>query len=489
MRQDALFGGSLAIVLHNVGLLLRYVSVMPLLLLPVSFYYREWHAVPGVLAMSAACFLVGSALAMLPTRRDPRLREGLLIAAVGWLVVPLGSVLLFVMTEGWPLLDAYFEAMSAWTGTGMTVADVLELSHTALAWRSLMQWVGGLGVIVLTLAVLARPGTGAFTLYAGEGREDKLRPSILSTVRTLWKLYAALTLVAIGILLAVGLPFWHALNHAMTGISTAGMSILPGGIGEYETSAQRLAFVPIMILGAMPFVAIYALVRGRWSGFRRDEQVKALAVVLVLAFGFLALVLRPEGIRVPASAILEDALFHAASAVSTTGFQLNLLEHWDDRTKLAIAGVMLIGGAAGSTAGGLKLVRGVLLTRGALWKLKNSGLPHFTVTTFPLGGERLSDEEANEEFAEASFILVLWMLSLFIGVLIFLTVLPGAALGDVLFEITSLQANVGLSVGLVTVTMPAAAKATSIVLMWAGRLEILPALLLVRGFIPRLRSR
>lgn len=490
MRQPALLGDALLIVLHNVGLLLRYIAGVPLLLVPVVALYDEWRALPAVLGMAATFFLVGFALSMLPPRREPRLREGLLIAAVGWLLVPLGSVILFIWAEGWRPLDAFVETMSAWTGTGMTLADLPSLSRTTHAWRSLMQWVGGLGVVVLTLAILARPGTGAFTLYSSEAREDKLRPSVLSTVRTLWKIYVGLTVAVLALFLLVGLPPWDAFNHALTAIGTAGMSLHAEGPALYDSLAVEMAFMLAMVAGALPFVAIYALLRRRWDGFLRDEQVRALFVVLLLAIPAVAWSLRLDAPGMPWATALREAAFQAASAITTTGFQTADIASWSEGTKLGLAGLMLVGGAAGSTAGGIKLVRGVLLLKGALWKLRRSGLPHFAVTTFRFGGERLNPQEANEEFAEAAFILVLWAALLFAGILAFLTLLPGQYdLADVIFESVSLQSNIGLTVGIVSPTLPDAAKGVVLVMMWAGRLEILPALLLLRGLLPRFGNR
>lgn len=485
MRIGLISSGGALIVLHHVGLLLRYIAALPLLLLPVIAIYDEWHMALPVAAMAALFFGVGFLLSSLPTAREPRLREGLLIAAVGWLVVPFGSVLLFTWIEGWRPLDAYLETMSAWTGTGVTVADVTALTRTSLAWRSLMQWVGGLGVIVLTLAILARPGTGAFTLYASERSEDKLRPSVQSTVRTMWRLYVGLTLGAIVLLLVAGMPPWDAVNHGLTGISTAGMSVEKAGIGAYDSTSVQSAVMFVMILGALPFVAIYGLVRGRWRKFVHDEQVRAMVIVLAIAIPAAIWALLRE-VTFPDTALgVRAAMFHIVSAVTTTGFQTVDLTVWPTGMKLGLVGLLVLGGAAGSTAGGVKLVRGVLLLKGAFWKLRRAGLPAFTVTTFSFGDDRLTDEEANEEFAEAAFILVLWVSVLFLSLLAFLTLLPQYPLADVIFELSSLMANNGMSVGIISTTLPDAAKVASILLMWAGRLEILPVLVLLRGLIPR----
>lgn len=474
------------IVVRNVGLLLRYVSALPLLLLPVAAWYGEWDALNGVLVTSAAFLAAGWSFSFLPSPREPRLREGLLVAAVGWLLVPLGSVFVFVLGEGWRPLDAFFECMSAWTGTGLSVADLPTLSHTALAWRSIMQWVGGLGVIVLTLSILARPGTGAYTLYVSEGREDKLRPSVLSTVRTIWWLYLLFTLGAVGLLLVAGMAPWDALNHALTGIATGGMGLTPASIADYASPSVEAALIVIMLVGSIAFAAHYALIHGRWRDFLRDEQVRALVIVVAVALPLLYVGLTnlPEGV-----ARFRETAFHVVSAVTTTGFQTSTLADWPHAAKIGLAGVMLLGGAAGSTAGGLKLVRGVLLVKGASWKLRRSGLPHFAVTSFRFGGRSLSEDEANEEFAEAAFIGFLWVVTLFLAFLTFITLLPTVPIEDVLFDVASTQANVGLSTGVVNAALPDGAKAALMGLMWAGRLEIMPVLLLIREILPGLRKR
>ena len=194
---------NLKTVLKELGSILVILGVLMFSLLVVAYVFEELYVIKPLVFTAIAALALGLALRFsFKSAKEPEFKHAMVCAALAWLVVPALSSLLFIMIEGMSPLDSFFEAMSGWTGTGLTmIAHPSSLTHTAQFWRSLMQWVGGVGVIVLMLSILARPGTGAFSLYKAEAREERIKPSIISTVRMTWWIYLILT--SFGILLFV----------------------------------------------------------------------------------------------------------------------------------------------------------------------------------------------------------------------------------------------------------------------------------------------
>ena len=214
-------------------------------------------------------------------------------AALGWFFVSIiGSIPFWMIPyDGIVVMDplsGFFESMSGWTGTGLTmVNNEALLPQTLHFWRSLIQWVGGVGVIVLTLSILARPGTGSFVLYKGEARDQKTHPSIVSTVRTIWWIFLLYTLIGIVALLIIGaidpsgMNPWESLNHAMTGLATGGFSVTDDSIAGFGVISQ-IVIIILMVLGSIAFAAHYDLLKGRIKKFLSDVQFRAMMALIIL---------------------------------------------------------------------------------------------------------------------------------------------------------------------------------------------------------------
>ncbi|MFB6121006.1 MAG: potassium transporter TrkG, partial [Halobacteriaceae archaeon] len=247
---------------RDLGRMLEAFSALPVVSVAVALAWGEFYVVPAFLVSGVAPFLVGRAL----TRRcaaapEPGKLHGMMIAAFGWLTVALFGMLPFLLVA-WTVhldpavlaapdlqgraastlgafrnpLNALFESMSGFTGTGLTMTDdESALPHALQWWRSFSEWIGGVGVIVLTTAILARPGSGSLTLYESEARSERIHPSIVSTVRTIWWIFLLFTLVSICLLWLAGMPAWDAINHAMTGLSTGGFSVTDNSIATYDS--------------------------------------------------------------------------------------------------------------------------------------------------------------------------------------------------------------------------------------------------------------
>ena len=447
----------------------------------------------------------------------PRMKHGMVIAAAGWFLIAAFGALPFLFSayllspaeaaayvpDGADYarsslryfenpLHALFESMSGWTGSGLTMAvHEPSLPRALLWWRSLIQWIGGVGVIVLTVSILSRSGSGSYTLYRSEAREERIHPSIISTVRTVWKIFLGYTVVSIlvlfgAILVSEPLPpaeaAWQAINHAMTGLATGGFSVTDNSIATYDSPLIETVLLPIMTLGAIAFPVHYVVLRDRdVRTFLADLQTRWLFILF--AVGVAALTLQNLRTFGPLTS-LRDSAFQFISALTCTGFQSSPIGDWSAGGKLITSGAMVLGGAAGSTVGGIKIIRGYTIARGIRWQFSRVFLPASAVVTACIGDRRLDREEMEREFSEAAIVSLLWLILLVAGSVV-LTNLTGAGFGyaDALFEVASAQGNVGLSTGITGPSMYPLAEAMLVVNMWIGRLEIIPVLVFARSLL------
>lgn len=379
-----------------------------------------------------------------------------------------------------------------------------------------MQWLGGAGVIVLSLAILRTPsGASGFTLYASEGREERLRPSIISTARAIWKIYLGLTL-ALAAYLAIAtfliLPeygveptIFDAINHAMTGQSTGGFSTLDDSIAGYDSYAMELAYLPAMVSGAIAIPVYYAVLFEREPReFLEDVQVRALLKLFVVGVILLSALLglstyplpRANGSLVGSlwsvlqSTAFRDGLFQYISALSTTGWQTSAIGDWSGSAVLFIVFfAMISGGSAGATVGGVKILRILIITRGIRWEVSRTFLPEHAVEDLDFGTDTLTKDELNTELRNATLLVFAYLIAAAIG-LVILTMLVDEkfTVADAIFEIVTAQSTVGLSTGITGPNMPAGAEVLFIVHMWIGRLEIIPVLVFLQALYSGIRS-
>ncbi len=383
-------------------------------------------------------------------------------------------------------------------------------------WRSFIQYVGGVGVIVLTVSILSRPGSGSYALYQSEAREEKIHPSVVSTVRTVWKLVVGYTVLSFALLFgailasdseyAESLPLWEvawqALNHAMTGLTTGGFSVTDNSIATYNSPLVETVLLPIMILGAVAFPVHYVVLH--------DRQVRELVsdlqtrwLFILLALGVVALSVQnvwsvpatteafatqsflPFSVPMLDAAQLDavrDSTFQWVSALSCTGFQSAPIGRWLAGGKVLVVGAMVLGGAAGSTVGGIKIIRGYTIARGIIWQFSRVFLPTNAVITARIGDRTLDRESMEREFSEAAIVTLLWLIILVTSSVV-LTNVAGPEFGyaDALFEVASAQGNVGLSSGITGPSMSPLAEGMFVLNMWVGRLEIIPILVFIRA--------
>jgi trk system potassium uptake protein TrkH len=470
-----------SIIIRDTGAILLVVGVVTIFAMVPSLLHNESDHAVWIFVTTIVFLMVGAFFRLLGRGDgDPKIKHAMVIAALSWFFISLISTIPFMYVEDMDFLSAFFESVAGWTGTGLTmVANESSLSYTIQFWRTFSQWVGGVGVIVLTLIILARPGTGSFTLYRSEARDEKIHPSIISTVKSIWWIFILYTGIAILVLFVAGMPAWEAVNHAMTGLATGGFSVRDDSISSYATLVHIL-IIPIMMAGAISFAAHYGILNGRIKKFFTDVQTLALLALIIIGAIVLTL-LNMEQYATFAESFKYSA-FQFASALTCTGFQTVDIAGWLPSAKMLLSVAMIIGGAAGSTAGGIKLVRIILMGKGVGWKIKKIFLPPNSTFSHRLGGKIMTEDEAEEGLSEAAIMSFLWLILLFVGIMVLLVTTSGS-LADVIFEVCSAQGNVGLSTGITDVGMDPVAKAMLIISMWIGRLEIIPILVLIRSIL------
>jgi trk system potassium uptake protein TrkH len=491
----------LTTVLRDLGNVFIAVGIITFFPLLVPLYFQEYYAIIPLLFTSFTFLWIGMLFYFFFKKADPaNFKSAMVTAALCWLFIPLISIIPFLMIPykidtvlHLDVLSAYFESMSGWTGTGLTMVDKENLlPYTLQFWRTWIQWIGGVGVIVLTLSILAQPGVGSYVLYRGEARERRTHPSIVASVRTIWWIFLLYTIIGfiavflISWFLPDGMDPWQTINLTMTAIATGGFSVTDDSIASFGIYIQ-LAMVVLMSIGAIAFVAHFDLLKGRVKRFFSDAQLKAMLVLIFL--GTLTLILiniNDPNLFYNYTNLLrtvQDAGFQFVSALTCTGLQTVDIRPWTGSAKLLLSLAMIIGGAAGSTAGGIKLFRAILLEKGTSWRIKLTiSTPH-RIFVRKFGSRYLSKDEAIDLINEAAIVSFMWVLILAVNFFLMGFIYPTETIGNIFFEICSAQGNVGLSIGLTSLSMAPLAKGLLIFSMWIGRLEIIPVIVLIRSLL------
>jgi len=422
-------------------------------------------------------------------------REGFLVVALTWLLAAAFAALVYLLS-GDPQLDrpvdAYFEGMSGFTTTGATVVtDIEALSKSLAMWRQFTQWLGGMGIIVLALAVLPRLRVGGRQLLESElpGPEvDQLAARIRDTARRLWLLYVALTAAQILALAALGwtgvddrMDLYNAVAHAFATMPTGGFSTQARSIEAFGAAVQWVIVVFMVIAGTNFALTYRALVRRQPRLLARDEEFRAYLALLLVGAAVLAAELWTEGIE-GGEAAIRHASFQATSMMTTTGFASVDFNGWTVLALMTLVGLMFVGGSAGSTAGSVKVVRHLLMGKVLRRELDQTVHPELVIPV------RLNGTVADERTLRAVSSFVLLYVGIFIvgtSLLALYAAYSGPALGalDAIAATATTLGNVGPGFGVAGPmgSFEAFDDFSTIVmagLMWLGRLEVIPVIVL-----------
>jgi trk system potassium uptake protein len=487
-------GVDLLSALNLVGTLIKLLSLAFAFPLAIALLYSEspW---PWV-ASAAVGGGFGLALERLtPGRHGVGVREGFLVVSLTWLLAAGLAALPFLFSGEDQLsrpIDAYFEAMSGFTTTGASVVtDVEQLSQSLVMWRQFSQWLGGMGIIVLFLAVLPRLRVGGRQMFESElpGPELELSTRIQDTARRLWLLYVGLTVVEIALLAALGwtgvderMNLFEAVAHAFSTMPTGGFSTQARSVEEFAAASQWVIVFFMAVAGANFALTYRALLRRQPGVFVRDEEFRLY--VGLLAFGSLLLFveLLARDLYAGEEAV-RQAVFQTVSMMTTTGLASADFNAWGLLAAVMLVALMLFGGSAGSTAGSIKVIRHLLLGRILRRELDVTMHPEL-VSRVRINGRPVSGQVLR---AVQSFVM------LYVGLFavgVFLLVADAARVGldlrllDAVAASATTLGNVGPAFGFAGPMgsfepFSDVSKGVLIVLMWAGRLEIIPVVLLL----------
>jgi trk system potassium uptake protein TrkH len=471
-------------VLYVIGALVVCVGLCMVFPLAFALYYQDGSAL-ALLESMGITVAVGGAL-LLAFRRKGRgaalgHREGMAITGFGWFAAGLFGALPFWLGGVFPSpMDCIFESLSGFTTTGASVlTDIEAVAPGLLFWRSLTHWLGGMGIIVLSLAILPFLGVGGMQLYRAEVPgpvPDKLRPRIKDTAMTLWKVYLLFSAIQAVLLMLGGMTFFDSLCHTFGTMATGGFSTKNASIAHYESSYIHWVVTLFMIIAGINFSLHFMLLRGKPKFMLRDPEFRVFAGLLVL---FAALI--TGGILVSSYdnfwLSLRDAAFQTAAILTTTGYATADYELWPFYTQVILLFCMFVGGSAGSTGGGMKVMRIMLLVKSSYQELNRLIHPR-VVSHVKFGGKVVPPEVVSGVWG----FFILWL------ALFFVTTFIVAATGvDVFTSFAATLAcigNIGPGVGGVGPTdnyawMPDTAKAVLTFCMVLGRLEIYTIIVLL----------
>jgi trk system potassium uptake protein len=402
-------------------------------------------------------------------------REGVLIVVGGWVLASLFGALPYLLagTLASPV-DALFESASGFTTTGATVlTDIAAAGPAMLFWRSFTQWLGGMGIIVLFVALLPELGPGARFLYKLEvpgPTAEALRPRIHDTAVVLWRLYLGMTLVQTALLMVAGLGLYDALTTTFSTLSTGGFSPRNGSIAEFASPAVHLIVIVFMILAGGNFSLYYGMRRRRGWNLLRDTEYRLYLAILASVTALVAIDLLAHGAYPLGWRLLLDSLFQVASILTTTGFATADFETWPPLTRIVLVVLMFVGGCAGSTSGSMKIMRMVVGLKSAFREVRLNFSPSTVAAVF-VGGKAVPEGVVR---SVAGF-FILYLTSWGVGAL--LLSLDGPSLVTAATAAAATLGNVGPGLEAVGPVGSFAFfgdrdKLVMVLLMWLGRLEL-----------------
>ena len=372
---------NLKIIIRVLGFLIFVEGVAMLLALAVSLIYGEYDST-AFLISSGICLFTGGIIAWLTNgvSKDIGKREGFIIVALVWIVFSFFGSLPYILSNSIPnFTNAFFETISGFTTTGSSIlSDIEALPHGILFWRSISQWLGGMGIIVLSLAILPVFGIGGMQLYVAEvpgPSPDKISPRIRQTAKTLWIIYLIFTVAEMLLLWVGGMSLYDAVCHSFTTMATGGFSTKQASIAHWPSPFIQYVIIIFMFLAGTNFTLSYLALKGKFKSVFKDEEFKYYVIFIL---GFTAIIF--AGLLITSQLGVEhafrDSLFQVVSIITTTGFATTDYLLWTPFLTILIFTLFFFGGSAGSTGGGIKIMRIVLLLKNSYYELRRMIHPH-----------------------------------------------------------------------------------------------------------------
>ncbi len=470
------------IILNIIGFLLILTGLFMLTGIIFSIYYKSNDLFPLLISGAGTSF-IGFIIWFLTKKKfrsELGRREGYLIVFLGWLIMSLFGAIPFVIHGVIPsYTDAFFETVSGFTTTGASILNNIEaVPKGLLYWRSLTQWLGGMGIIVLSIAILPILGIGGMQLFSAEvpgPTKDKIHPRVKETAKRLWGIYFLLTVAEVVLLFFGGMSFFDALNHSFTTMATGGFSTKNASVAYYNSPFIEYVIIIFMFLAGTNFTIHYYAMHGKWSFLKKNNEFKFYAFFIAGCTVLIALVHQPHVVFGIEESI-RQALFHVVSLITTTGYVTSDYENWAPFSRMLFFILLFIGGCAGSTGGGIKIIRHYLLYKNSQLELKRLVHPRAVIPV------RINGKAIRPEIISNVQAFFLFYILIFIFASIILSIL-GLDFITSLGAVATCLGNVGPGIGTVGPVnnfahLPGISKWILGFVMLLGRLELFTVLII-----------
>ena len=452
-----------------------------LLCVPFSLWYRESDLLP-ILLSSGIAIISGFILYIFNRNAEKSLskREGYIIVSLSWIVFSIFGSLPFVLSGAIPsVTNAFFETMSGFTTTGASILnDIEQMPHGLLFWRSMTQWLGGMGIIVLSLAILPILGIGGMQLFVAEvpgPTPDKLHPRITGTAKRLWIIYVSFTVVEMILLMLGGMNFFDAINHSFTTMATGGYSTKNESVAAFASPFIQYVIIFFMFLAGTNFTLSYFALHLKFDKIWNNEEFKAylgFTVVFTILIGTVLYFF----MEYAGEQAFRDSLFQVVSILTTTGFVTADYLQWLPFLSVLIFMLMFFGGSAGSTGGGIKIMRILLLIKNGYIELKRLVHPNAVLPV------RLNKRAVPQQIVTNVLAFVVFYIMIFAGGTVVISML-GYDLDTSMGAVIACIGNIGPGIGDVGPVsnfshIPDFGKWFLSFLMLIGRLELFTVIIL-----------
>jgi trk system potassium uptake protein len=433
------------IIINILGFLLVLTGGFMMTGIPFSVYYKS-DDIPSLLISGGLTALTGFILWFLTRNNDKEIgkREGYLIVTSGWIAMSAFGALPFVFHGSIPnYTDAFFETISGFTTTGATIlTDIEELPYGLLFWRSLTQWLGGMGIIVLSLAILPILGIGGMQLYHAEvagPTKDKIHPRVKETAKRLWGIYFILTMSQTVLLIFGGMNLFDSLCHSFTSLSTGGFSTKNASVAHFTSPFIQYVIIVFMFLGGTNFTLHYFALHGKVTAYFKNEEFRFYLFFVLLAVvgtSIFLIIHHPHNVEES----FRESAFNIVSVLSTTGFATADYEAWAPFFTQFFLFLLLFGACAGSTSGGIKMLRHYLLLKNSLLELKRLIHPQ-AVIPVRYNGKAVS----NDILSKVAAFVLLYLSVFVIGSL--LLAFTGLEFSSAMGSVAACLGNIGPGLG------------------------------------------
>ncbi len=477
-------------IINIIGILLFINAGLMLSCLPMAWYDGEstleaWLSAVGLsIGIGALCYF---STFKHPQHRSVRKRDGYIIVTMSWFVMAFSGTLPYVLSGSIPhYTDAFFESISGFTTTGATILDDIEsLPRSILLWRSLTQWVGGLGFIVLVISILPYLGIGGMQLFLAEVpgiTADKLKPRIQDTAKRLWLLYIALTLAEAVLLRIGGMGWFDAVNHSFTTLSTGGFSTKQDSIAAFDSHYMEYVISTFMFIGGTSFVLLYLLAKGKFHRLFQNEEFRAYAGIIATCTAIVSLALIFQN-HYSLENAFRKSLFQVLALCTGTGYATADFTHWGGALSIIFFTLMFVGGCAGSTTGSVKVVRHLIIAKNSVLEFRRQ-LHLSAIIPVRVNGKAVPHDVTRNILA---FVII--YLTIF-GVCSVLLTFMGADGYTAMGSVASAIGNVGPGLGATGpsetyAAIPTLGKWMLGFLMVVGRLEIFTVLIIFSPYFWR----